>query len=207
MRLRKTAERRKSEIVEAAMRLADGVGPDRLTTEAIATAVGLTQPAVFRHFPRKQDIWEAVAARIGETMERRWARAADGATSSQRLHGVVATQLDLIRSTPAIPAILFSRELHAENADLRRAFQGLLRRFHRHLVEIVEHGRGSGDFRPDLDPSDASYLVIALVQGLALRWSLSGRGFDPVAEGERLLAILLQGFVGQTADAEANERS
>ena len=207
MRLRKTAERRKSEIVEAAMRLADGVGPDRLTTEAIATAVGLTQPAVFRHFPRKRDIWEAVAARIGETMERRWDRAADGVTSSQRLHAIVATQLDLIRSTPAIPAILFSRELHAENADLRSAFQALLRRFHRRLVEIVEHGRGAGDFRPDLDPSDTAYLVIALVQGLALRWSLSGRGFDPVAEGERLLAILLQGVVGQIADAVANERS
>ncbi len=205
MRLRKTAELRKSEIVEAAMRLADGVGPDRLTTDAIATAVGVTQPAVFRHFPRKQDIWEAVAARIGETMERRWARAADGATPPQQLRGVVATQLDLIRSTPAIPAILFSRELHAENADLRRAFQALLRRFHRRLVEIVEDGRGAGDFRPDLDPSDAAYLVIALVQGLALRWSLSGRGFDPVAEGERLLAILLRGFVGQVANLEASE--
>lgn len=71
MRIRRTAEERKSEIVETTLRLADKVGPDSLTTDHIAQAVGLTQAAIFRHFPSKRDLWEAVATRIGEKFQQR----------------------------------------------------------------------------------------------------------------------------------------
>ena len=59
--MRKSAQERKAEILATALRLADELGPDRLTTAAIAEAVGLTQPGIFRHFPTKQALWQAVA--------------------------------------------------------------------------------------------------------------------------------------------------
>src|SRR3546814_14574287 len=78
MRVRKPAEERKSEIVETALRLADKVGPDRLATGQIAEAVGLTQAALFRHFPKKKDLWQAIAARIGEKFQQSWHAIARG---------------------------------------------------------------------------------------------------------------------------------
>ena len=45
---RKTADDRKAELVEVTLRLADKVGPDRLSTEAIADAVGVDQPRASR---------------------------------------------------------------------------------------------------------------------------------------------------------------
>ena len=50
---RKSAEDRKTEIIEALLGLADRIGPDRLTTNDIAREVGVTQAAIFRHFPTK----------------------------------------------------------------------------------------------------------------------------------------------------------
>ena len=52
-RTRKSARERKSEIVEAVLVLAAEVGPDRLSTEALASAVGISQPGIFRHFRKK----------------------------------------------------------------------------------------------------------------------------------------------------------
>lgn len=195
MRNRKTAEDRRAEIVEATLRLADKAGPDRLSTEAIAAAVGVTQGAIFRHFPKKQELWEAVAARIGETFQKRWTEVGQlDASSEQKLQRLVAAQLKLIRTTPAIPAILFSRELHVENDRLRKVFFALMQRFHGLAARFLEEGQRTGEFRDDLDPDDVAFLVIGMVQGLVLRWSLSKRGFDLVAEGERLLKMLLRGF-------------
>jgi AcrR family transcriptional regulator len=192
---RKTAEDRKAELVEATLRLADKVGPDRLSTEAIAAAVGVTQAAIFRHFPKKQDLWEAVAARIGETFQGRWTKVERlDVSSEQKLRHLILGQLKLIRSTPAIPAILFSRELHVENDRLRAVFFGLMQRFHGLAARFIDKGQRAGEFRPDVDADDVAFLVIGTVQGLVLRWSLSKRGFDLVAEGERLLGILLDGF-------------
>ncbi len=195
MRTRKPAESRKAEIVDTALRLADRLGPDRLTTEAVAREVGITQAGVFRHFPKKQALWEAIAAHIGGLMEKRWARALAGdRPPSDRIRALIAAQLRLIRATPAIPAILFSRELHSENDALRRAFLALLGRFHGRLAALVREGVERGEFREDLDAADAALLIVGLVQGLAVRWSLSRRGFDLLGEGSRLLDLQLRGF-------------
>jgi AcrR family transcriptional regulator len=208
MRIRKSAEARKTEIVEAALRLSDKLGPERLTTEAVADAVGLTQPGIFRHFPKKQALWEAVAAQIGAMMETRWTKAQSRDTGPlDQMRALIAAQLQLIQSVPAIPAILFSRELHTKNKGLRQAFFDLLSRFHRVIAELAGRAREAGELRVDLDPDDVAFLVIGLVQGLAVRWSISGRGFDLVEEGKRLLEIQLSGFATGMSAAPKEVRS
>lgn len=193
--MRKSAEDRKAEIAAAVLRLAARIGPDRLTTEHIAQEVGLSQPAIFRHFPKKQDIWQAVAARIGAHMAERWTKAGAGSgTPNDRLRALVEAQLRLIQSTPALPAILFSRELHAENEALRQTFVEMMGRFHEVLRSTIVDGSRVGEFRDDLDAADAAWLVLGLIQGLAVRWSLSAQAFPLVDEGRRLLELQLRGL-------------
>ena len=195
-RTRKSADERKAEVVTAALELADKLGPDRVTTETLAESVGLTHPGLFRHFPRKLNVWEAVAGYVGEQMERRWNRAdRPGITAPEtRVRGLVLAQLRLIRAFPAIPAILFSRELQVENDKLRTAFVALMQRFHKRLSTNIAAAQQAGVFQEDFDPDDAAYLLIALVQGLAVRWSVSARRFNLVKEGERLLDLQLRGL-------------
>ncbi len=200
-RIRKPADERRDEIVETALALADQAGPDRLTTGAVAEAIGITQAAIFRHFPKKQDLWDAVATSIARRMEGRWAEAlAGGDGARERLTRLVRGQLRLVQETPAIPAILFSRELHTDNAALRTAFLGLMSRFAGLLAGIVDEGRAQGTFRTDLDPREAAFMIIAIMQGVIVRWSLSGRGFDLCREGERLLTLGLCGLAPTGGD-------
>ncbi|GGK51099.1 TetR/AcrR family transcriptional regulator [Salinarimonas ramus] len=203
MRTRKSAEDRKAEIVEAALLIADRLGPERLTIDSVAEEIGLTQPGVFRHFPKKQNLWEAVATRIGTMMEARWKAAhGSGDTPIDEIQALVEAQLRLIQGTPAIPAILFSRELHARNEGLRTIFHGLLTRFHRMIAEHASRARETGLMRPDVDPQDAAFLVIALLQGLVVRWSISGRSFDLAEEGARLAKEQLRLMTTRTAGDE-----
>jgi AcrR family transcriptional regulator len=207
MGTRKSADSRKAEIVTAMLRLADELGPDRLTTQAVANAVGLTQPGIFRHFPTKQDLWLAVAARIAETMTMAWESVlADYPAPQDRLSALIQVQFRQIAANPAIPAILHSRELHTENAALRAQFIGLMTRFQALLVSALTEGRATGAFRPDLDPLDAAVTLIALVQGLAIRWSLGQRAFSLDAEGARLLAFQMALFQPQPGTTQEESR-
>lgn len=200
MRARKSAELRKTEIVAAMLRLADELGPDRLTTLAVAKAVGVTQPGIFRHFPTKQDLWVAVAAQIAQDMTTAWdACLATVKHPQDRVTALITVQLRQIAAHPAIPAILHSRELHTENAALRAQFVALMTQFQTLLVETLAEGSATGVFRVDLAPKDAAILLISLVQGLAIRWSLGQRVFSLEDEGSRLLACQLDLFRPQSA--------
>ncbi len=190
---RKSAEDRKAEIVRAAVRLAAEIGPDRVTTQALADAVGLSQAAVFRHFPTKPLIWLAV----GETIARRMQadQIDDGSPDpAGRLNDLVIRYLGQIAQTPAIPAILFSRELHAENEPLRAHFEQVMALRRAGFARLVACAVAAGQFAPGTDPDDTAALILATLQGLAMRWSLENRRFDLQAEGTRLLAALTGGL-------------
>lgn len=200
MQARKSADIRKAEIVSTMLRLADELGPDRLTTLALANAVGLTQAGIFRHFPTKQDLWLAVAAQIAQDMTLAWNACLASVTQPQdRLAALIRVQLRQIAAHPAIPAILHSRELHTENAALRAECVALMTQFQTLLVETLTEGSTAGVFRADLAPKDAAILLISLVQGLAIRWSLGRRVFSLEDEGSRLLACQLDLFRPQPA--------
>jgi AcrR family transcriptional regulator len=193
-RIRKTAEDRKTEIVTVAIRLAAEFGPDRVTTNMLAAEIGISQPAIFRHFPTKSTIWTAVGAHIGKFMETGGQLPLSTGSPAEVLLDQVIKHLGFIQITPALPAILFSRELHAENEELRQHFAAMMANRQAVFADLIAQAVHTGEFSKGLDVEDAAYLVLALIQGLAMRWLLNGREFDLALEGGRLMKIQIAGF-------------
>ncbi|WP_435260174.1 TetR/AcrR family transcriptional regulator (plasmid) [Thioclava sp. FR2] len=188
---RQSAEERKAQIVAEVLRLADEIGPDRLSTTDVARAVGVSQPAIFRHFPTKDALWLAVAEAIADRLQRAWAEA--GATGPHaRLKALIGAQLSAISETPALPSILFSRELQVDNQALRDVFRGLLGAFQGRLVAVIRDLQAAGDLKRDVSPEDVAILLTSLVQGVAIRWTLGARGFALVPEGLRLFDVQME---------------
>lgn len=192
MQSRKSAEDRKAEIIAALLVLADRIGPDRLTTNDIARAVGVTQAAIFRHFPTKAELWIATGDVIAERLDEAWQQAiAQAAAPQTRLRALIAAQLHQIEKAPALPVILHSRELNMNNPALRDRLRSLLAHYQVHLVDTLSAMIRDGTIRPGIAPEDAAVLLTSLVQGMAIRWSLGARGFSLPDEGLRLLEVQL----------------
>lgn len=191
--MRKPADLRKAEIVATVLTLADQIGPDRVTTGAVASAIGVTQAALFRHFPTKAALWQAVAEHVSEGLAAAW----DDALSQNdgplvRLRALIASQFAQIAATPALPMLLFSRELNVTNAELRATCHGRLMAFRGLLGQEVVAGQEVGLLRSDITAMDAAVLLTSLVQGVAIRWALGVRDFDLRREGLRLFDVQLR---------------
>ncbi|WP_372613001.1 TetR/AcrR family transcriptional regulator [Aquicoccus sp.] len=192
MATRQRAADRKAQIVGEVLRLADEIGPDRLSTADVARAIGISQPAIFRHFPTKGALWLAVAEGIAERLREAWASAeAEAVAPEARLRALIAAQLTAISETPAVPSILFSRELQVDNPALRDVFRGLLGCFQSRLVAAIGELQAAGSLRRESSAEDVAVLLTSLVQGVAIRWTLGARGFALVDEGLRLLDVQL----------------
>ena len=68
MHHRLPTELRQATIVAAALQLASQTSPGAITTADIAHAVGISQGALFKHFPSKSAMWEAVLAWVHTTL-------------------------------------------------------------------------------------------------------------------------------------------
>lgn len=168
------------------------MGPDRMTTNDIARAVGLSQPGIFRHFPTKQALWLAVAEDVSRRLNAAWDQAlAQADTPEARLRALIRAQLQQISDTPALPMVLHSRELNIDNPALRDAFRAKLAAFQGHLVAALTEMQRAARLRPGLSTADAAVFLTSLIQGIAIRWSLGARDFSLVEEGARLFEIQL----------------
>src|SRR5258708_38270077 len=59
---------RKQQIVETVLQLVATRGTEAVSAQLVADAIGVTQPAVFRHFPTKEAIWLAVLDWLGQRL-------------------------------------------------------------------------------------------------------------------------------------------
>ena len=198
-RQRKTGAERRQEILAAMLAMAGEEGAEQVTTRALAARLGLSEPALYRHFPGgKTEMWRALAGFVGEHMQEAWRRAlstVEGAPA--QLRALITAQLGLMSSLPALPAILFTRALHRDNTALRAGIAEVAGRFHARLEQIVTEGQRRGELRPDINPDAAAWLLISVAQGTAMRWWLNERAFELEAEGARILETALAGLVGE----------
>lgn len=189
------ADERRAATVEAVVDLAAEQNPSDITTTAIAQKMGLTQGALFRHFPTKDAILEAVMAWVTDRLLARVDKAAEGAASPKAaLEAVFMTHIDFVSDHPGVPRMLFG-ELQRPGETLpKRMAQTLIRHYGVRLRGLLEAGKARGELRVDLDPDAATTLFIGTIQGLVMQSMLAGDVTHIRRDAPGVFAIYLRGI-------------
>jgi AcrR family transcriptional regulator len=91
------ADERRAATVDAVISLAAEQNPSDITTAAIAQRMGLTQGAIFRHFPTKEAILQAVMSWVTERLLARVDEASRGAASPvAALEAIFMAHIDFV---------------------------------------------------------------------------------------------------------------
>lgn len=169
------ADKRRSVIVEAVVELAGEQNPSEITTAAIAKRMGLTQGALFRHFPNKDAILQAVMEWVTARLMARIEIAIQEKPSAlAALESMFMAHVDFITEHPGIPRMLFGELQRAEETAPKRMAQTLIRRYGEQLHQLFEQGKSSGELDPELDTGAAATLFIGTIQGLVMQSLLAG---------------------------------
>ena len=189
------ADERRAATVEAVVDLAAEQNPSDITTAAIARRMGLTQGALFRHFPSKDAILEAVMSWVAERLLARLDEAAEGATSPvAALEAVFMTHIEFVSEHPGVPRMLFG-ELQRPGETLpKRMAQTLIRHYGERLRRLLEAGKARSELHADLDPDAAATLFIGTIQGLVMQSLLAGDVARMRADAPGVFAIYRRGI-------------
>ncbi|KQT10538.1 MULTISPECIES: TetR/AcrR family transcriptional regulator [Bradyrhizobium] len=169
------ADERRAVTVEAVVSLSAEQNPSEITTAAIAKRMGVTQGSLFRHFPTKDAILQAVMEWVAKRLLARVDDAARSATSPMAaLEAIFMTHIQFVVDHPGVPRMLFGELQGAEPTVAKRMVQTLLRRYGERLHRIIEQGKQSGELPARLDNEAAATLFIGMIQGLVMQSLLAG---------------------------------
>ncbi len=194
-RRRLPTEERQSEIIRVAVDLAAERGVDSVTTQDMADAMNVTQGAIFKHFPTKDDIWVAVMQWIRDqlmkVLEKASAEAADPIDAIERMF---FAHVAFIGKHPAIPRLLFSELLHKKNSKLRNLIQEIISGYEAKIAELLDAAKLQGAAPPGLDSQSAAVLYIGMIQGLVMQVSIFGGKRKLLDEAKKTFPIFLHGI-------------
>jgi AcrR family transcriptional regulator len=189
------ADERRAATVEAVINLAAEQNPSDITTTAIAQRMGLTQGALFRHFPTKDAILEAVMTWVAERLLSRVDRAAQNVTSPlAALEAVYMAHIDFVSEHPGVPRMLFG-ELQRPGETLpKRMVQTLIQRYGERLRHLLELGKAIGELDANLDIEAASVSFIGSIQGLVMQSLIAGDAARIRRDASGVFAIYRRGI-------------
>ena len=189
-----TANERRLMTVETVVNLAGRQNPAEITTAAIADQMSVTQGALFRHFPTKDAIWEAVMEWVADRLLDRIDRAAETATSPLgAMRAMFMSHVEFVVEHPGVPRMLFGELQRAGVTPAKKVARTLMRRYAERLTQRLEEGRAAGEVDATADTQAAAMLFIGTIQGLVMQSLLNGKIEQIRDHAPAVLEIFLRG--------------
>jgi TetR/AcrR family transcriptional regulator len=188
-------EARQAEIVATVLRLAQDGSPALITTSDLAKAMGLSQGALFKHFPSKDAMWLAVMEWVTGCLLLALKDAAKSAsTPTDALRAVFEAHVDFVIAHPGVPRLIFHELQQSQDSPLKAQVRGLMQDYQTLLAGLLTAAVQTGDAAPDLDVPAAATQFIGMVQGLVMQSMLGGQVAGMRAQAPRVFALYLRGI-------------
>lgn len=195
MRRRGAPLERRRQILESLVRELERHPGTRITTARLAAELGLSEAALYRHFPSKAKMFEALIAFAEEAVFGLIARIlAEEASASEQVRRIVQATLTFSSRNPGITRILLGDALVGEHERLRARAAQFFERFEAQLRQILRDAQLREPVRGALLPTEAARVISTVVEGAMSAYVRSGFREPPTGVLEPLWTVLAGGL-------------
>jgi AcrR family transcriptional regulator len=156
---------RQEQIVQAALALVAAHGLERLSVARVARRVGVVPSALYRHFPGKEAIVDAVLSSVRQRLEEAARLARDEAPDAAgRLKALLARHIATVAGNPGALRLVFADETCPVTPKRRAILHATVRGYLDAVAGLVREGQENGEMDRAVEPESAAILFLALAQ-------------------------------------------
>lgn len=182
---------RQEQIINTAMRIISEEGFPAFTTRKLAAEIGVSEPALYRHFQNKDHIIIGIIKKMDEL----WNRISKAITPiedcREKLYLFMKMHFSYIEKTPDIVAILFADEYIRMNKEISAVLGKVQIKRYEYLVNFLKEARDKNIFKK-FDPSIAAVVILGTVRSTILNWRNSPEPFSLSEYGEAVINTIIE---------------
>ena len=189
-------EIRQEQIAQAALSLLNNHGIKKLSIINVARRVGLVPSGIYRHFPGKEQIIDAVVELIFSRLVNNVTEVCNETQDPlEQLRNLLIRHVEMIRENHAIPRIIFSEEVYDGSPQRKaRIYEGVTM-YLKKIAEIIKEGQLKKYIRKDLDADSVSVMFLGMIQPAAILWHISDEQFDVNKHAEKAWILFKESLV------------
>jgi TetR/AcrR family transcriptional regulator len=186
---------RRQQILESLAHMLEESPGARITTAALAKQVGVSEAALYRHFPSKSKMFEGLIEFIEETLFTRINMiVSDEPSALNRCNKILFLLLTFTERNPGITRILTGDALTGETERLRLRVAQVFDRLETQIKQILREAEIREGLRPTLPITAAASLLMATAEGRIAQFVRSEFKRLPTEHWDDQWPILVHGF-------------
>jgi len=183
---------RREEILQVLARMLQEQAGEHITTAELARAVGVSEAALYRHFPSKAKMFESLIEFIEESVFTRITRIlAEEPQWEARLQQIITLVLGFADKNPGMARLLQGGVLTGETERLRVRISQFYDRIETQFRQILREAEAAGG--PRLAINETAQILLAFLEGRIAQYVRSGFTASPVEGWEKQWDLLSRG--------------
>ena len=186
---------RKEQILQSLATILEQSPGGRITTAGLAKHVGVSEAALYRHFPSKAKMFEALIEFIENTIFPRINQIMnEEMEADKRCEKILGLILTFCERNPGITRILTGDPLAGETERLRQRVTQLFDRIEAQLRQIIREMPIRGQQKTSTDPVVAANLLLSLAEGRIGQYVRSDFERKPTTEWDAQWQVVREGL-------------
>ena len=190
---------RKQQILMALAEMLEKAPDTRITTARIGAAVGVSEAALYRHFPSKRTMYAALLEFAEDTLFSLIGRIpGEQAGALDQCHRLLCIYLEFCEKNPGITRLLTGRALTGESMRLHQQVEQLYQRLETQLKQYLREAEMREQLRTRLPVATAANLIMAAAEGRVSQFCRSNFRRSPLEGWADQWAQLTDGLMKPT---------
>ena len=183
---------RQKQIVEMAIKLTAEHGIQSVTIKNLAKEIGVSEPALYRHFKSKFDILNAVIDYFIMMIKPTTKELDKMENTIEAIRILFNNHLKIFEKNNNLARIIFSESNFKNDDRLLRKIKNLMETSMERILTVIKKGQQNGQIRKDIQPVSIFRMIIGSLRLLVTQWSISKMEFDLLREGQMLCEDILK---------------
>lgn len=191
-----TTQHRKQQILEVLAKMLEEAPDTRITTARLAASVGVSEAALYRHFPSKSKMFEALLSFAEEALFARIGRlSSEQVGALNQCQGLLRLYLEFCERNPGITRLLTGRALTGESHRLHQQVAQLYERLETQLKQYLREAELREGLRPQLPVATTANLIMASAEGRVTQFCRSDFRRRPTEGWADQWSVLAEGLM------------
>jgi TetR/AcrR family transcriptional regulator len=197
---------RQEQILQALATMLEAAPLEKITTAKLAAHVGVSEAALYRHFPSKAKMFEALIAFAEETLFVRIHRISEQQTDAiSQCHHLLRLFLEFCEKNPGITQVITGRGLMGEASRLHDRVSQLYDRLETQLRQYLREAELREGLRPRMPVAGAANLMLTSAEGKVSQFCRSGFKRSPTEDWEAQWLALTEHLMRPVSAVSGNQ--
>ena len=178
---------RQKEIINASIEIISEKGIQNLTIKNLSKAIGISEPAIYRHFDSKIDILLTILSELENYMiSNEELLKNKGLSPLKKLERIYSNLFSHFEKNPAFAAIVFAEEIFRDDKRLSIKIHSIMKKNFEMILAIVKEGQVKKEIRSDINGDQMVLIIMGGLRLIVKKWRLSDHSFNIKNDGKKL---------------------